>query len=98
MDSKFKVIVVGGGPVGLTAAHCLSRAAIDFVLLERRSTPTIQTGANLVLMATGMRILGQLGLADAMADVSSTLCYTTRQDHDGNDMWNSNFFKEFLQK
>ncbi|ROW08283.1 hypothetical protein VMCG_03175 [Cytospora schulzeri] len=32
----FKVIVVGGGPVGLIAAHSLSKAGIDFVVLERR--------------------------------------------------------------
>lgn len=58
----FKVIVVGGGPVGLTAAHALHAAGIDFVLLERRSSMVEKSGASLVLDPTTMRVMSQLGL------------------------------------
>ncbi|KAH6638662.1 hypothetical protein BKA67DRAFT_596432 [Truncatella angustata] len=82
----FKVIVVGGGPVGLTAAHALTRANIDFVVLERRSCIVIDAGASLVLVPMGMRVLGQLGLLDSLKKVSSPLPQIGRCDHNGNDL------------
>ncbi|KAJ5755732.1 FAD binding domain-containing protein [Penicillium manginii] len=43
----FKVIVVGGGPVGLTAAHALHHAGIDFVVLEARDSVVLDQGGQL---------------------------------------------------
>ena len=37
MDTE--VLVVGGGPVGLTAAHELRRRAVDVIVLDRRQEP-----------------------------------------------------------
>ena len=37
MDTE--VLVVGGGPVGLTAAHELRRRAVDVIVLDRREEP-----------------------------------------------------------
>ena len=91
----FKVIVVGGGPVGLTAAHALSRANIDFVLLERRSSPVIDAGSNLVLNPTGLRALNQLGLGSSLEEVSSSLSLIKRQDHQGNDIGDAYYFELF---
>lgn len=88
----FKVIVVGGGPVGLTAAHALSRANIDFVLLERRSSTVIEAGSNLVLNPTGLRALHQLGLGSALEEVSSSLSLIKRQDHEGRDIGDAYWF------
>jgi 2-polyprenyl-6-methoxyphenol hydroxylase-like FAD-dependent oxidoreductase len=34
-----EVLVVGGGPVGLTAAHELRRRAVDVIVLDRRPEP-----------------------------------------------------------
>lgn len=91
----FKVIVVGGGPVGLTAAHALSRANIDFVLLERRSSPVIDAGSNLVLNPTGLRALNQLGLGSSLEEVSSSLSLIKRQDHQGHDIGDAYYFELF---
>ena len=88
----FKVIVVGGGPVGLTAAHALSRAKIDFVLLERRPSPVIDAGSNLVLNPTGLRALDQLGLGSSLEKVSSALGLVKRQDHQGRDIGDAYWF------
>ncbi|OBS25088.1 hypothetical protein FPOA_05623 [Fusarium poae] len=88
----FKAIVVGGGPVGLSAAHALSRANIDFVLLERRSSPVIDAGSNLVLNPMGIRALDQLGLGDSLEKVSSTLGLVKRQDHQGCDIGDAYWF------
>ena len=88
----FKAIVVGGGPVGLTAAHALSRANIDFVLLERRSSPVIDAGSNLVLNPMGIRALDQLDLRAPLEKVSSPLGLINRQDHQGRDLGDAHWF------
>jgi hypothetical protein len=69
-SEPFRVIVVGGGPVGLTAAHALGQAGIDFVVLESRDTVTPQSGASLVLKPSTLRVFQQLGLEAATRAVS----------------------------
>jgi 2-polyprenyl-6-methoxyphenol hydroxylase-like FAD-dependent oxidoreductase len=63
-EKPFKAIIVGGGPVGLTAAHSFSRADIDFIVLEARNTCTPEAGSSLVLNPASMRVFHQLGLED----------------------------------
>ncbi|KAK7221637.1 hypothetical protein V2G26_009640 [Clonostachys chloroleuca] len=79
----FKVIIVGGGPVGLAAAIALAKAGIDFVVLERRPDIIIDAGSNLVMLPNGMRALYQLGLGDALDAVSSPLSGIECIDHQG---------------
>lgn len=62
--ANFKVVVVGGGPVGLILAHVLSKAGIDYVVLEGRPEVVKDVGASLVLGTDSMRVLSQLGLLD----------------------------------
>ncbi|KAI0023503.1 FAD/NAD(P)-binding domain-containing protein [Xylariomycetidae sp. FL0641] len=67
----FRAIIVGGGPTGLTAAHALGRAGIDFVMLEARDTVVPEAGSSLVLYPSTMRVFYQLGLKKA-AEAAST--------------------------
>lgn len=60
--SAFKVIIAGGGPVGLTMAHALTAAGIDFVLLERYHSFETDNGASVALWPHNVRLLDQLGL------------------------------------
>ncbi|KAI0146864.1 hypothetical protein GGR57DRAFT_516698 [Xylariaceae sp. FL1272] len=69
----FKVIVVGGGPVGLVAAHALHLAGIDFVLLERRDHVVDPSGASVVLSPPSMRILSQFGIQQEIEDAGAEL-------------------------
>lgn len=62
----FKIIVSGGGPIGLTVAHALSKANIDYVVLEGRDEIAVDLGASTILNAPTMRVMGQLGLIDRM--------------------------------
>lgn len=52
--------------MGLVAAHSLSKANIDFVVLEGRPEVVKDVGASLVLGADSMRLLSQFGLLDKL--------------------------------
>ncbi|KAJ4323558.1 hypothetical protein N0V84_004299 [Fusarium piperis] len=93
--SNFKVIVVGGGPVGLTAAHALTQANIDCIVLESRPSAIIDAGANLVMMPMGLQALGQLGLLGSLERVSTPLGQTERQDHQGQNIGDVQWFYYF---
>lgn len=75
--SNFKVIIVGGGPVGLFAALAFSSVGIDFVLLEQRENITIDVGACLAVTPATLRVFHQLGLLDQLLSIGSKL--ETRQ-------------------
>ena len=72
-NKPFKVIVVGGGPAGLTAAHALHLANIDFVVLERNDDVAVDVGASLVLGPQSMRFMQQLGLLDKLLSIGQKL-------------------------
>ncbi|KAL4812886.1 hypothetical protein BDW67DRAFT_169295 [Aspergillus spinulosporus] len=59
---NFKVIVVGGSIAGLTLAHSLDLAGIDYIVLEKHSDPLATVGGSIGLLPNGWRILHQLGL------------------------------------
>lgn len=80
---NFKVIIVGAGPVGLTTAHALSKAGIDFVVLERRQVVVEDVGASLVLAPQSLRIMSQLQLLDELNAISTNLVHATRYTMDG---------------
>ncbi|KAI1386891.1 FAD/NAD(P)-binding domain-containing protein [Hypoxylon trugodes] len=68
---NFKAIVVGGGPMGLTAAHALSKTGIDFVVLEREPVVVKDKGATLIVAPHTMRALSQFGLRDQLLSVAA---------------------------
>jgi len=63
------VVVVGAGPVGVTAALLLARRGIDVLLLDRHRAPYPQPRA-VHLDDESLRVLQAAGVADAFAAVS----------------------------
>ncbi|KAJ5155046.1 orotidine-5'-phosphate decarboxylase [Penicillium coprophilum] len=68
-----RVIIVGGSIAGLSLAHCLEKANIDFVLLEKKKEIAPQEGASIGIMPNGGRILEQVGLYNRIEELIEPL-------------------------
>src|SRR5256885_17081604 len=77
-----KVIVVGAGIGGLTAAIALHRDGHDVTVLERTRELT-EAGAGIGLWPNALRALDEIGLADAMQAVGAPFSSTVIQTKDG---------------
>jgi FAD dependent monooxygenase len=78
--SVFKVIIIGASVTGLTLAHCLHRAGIDYVVLEKHVEVHPPIGAAVAILPNGARIMEQLGIFHHVERKSSSiervhLCY-----------------------
>ncbi|XXH00682.1 hypothetical protein Hte_007032 [Hypoxylon texense] len=90
-SAPFRVIVVGAGVAGLTASHCLQKAGIDHVVLERRNEVAPAEGASIAMYPQGSRILHQIGCLKAVEEACrpDTLWWMNRPDGTthGEDLW-----------
>jgi len=83
INPHFRVIIVGGGPIGLTTALALSKAGIDFTVLEQRKTFGPNLGASIGFWPHGMRVLGQLGVLEKLQALGHEVRHVYIQDFDG---------------
>ena len=67
-----QVVIVGAGPTGLMAANQLLRFGIDFILIDSKSGPTIESRA-IAVTARSMELYQQLGLSDAIVENGSQM-------------------------
>ncbi|GAA2130609.1 bifunctional 3-(3-hydroxy-phenyl)propionate/3-hydroxycinnamic acid hydroxylase [Actinomadura napierensis] len=65
---RLPVLVVGGGPVGLTVANLLSAGGVPVTLVERNPATSDEAKA-ISLDDESLRTLQQAGLADAVLDI-----------------------------
>jgi FAD dependent monooxygenase len=49
MPQKFQIIVIGSSIAGLTFAHCLDHAGIDYLILEKHKDPEANLGGIIVI-------------------------------------------------
>ena len=69
---KVSVVIVGAGPVGLTAALLLARRGIDSLVLERHPAPYPLPRA-VHIDGEVMRILQEAGVADGFRGISRAM-------------------------
>jgi 2-polyprenyl-6-methoxyphenol hydroxylase-like FAD-dependent oxidoreductase len=58
-----QIIIVGAGPTGLMLANQLSRWGADFLVLDKKSGPTLESRA-LIVQARSMEIYEEMGLSE----------------------------------
>lgn len=97
-STGFKAIIIGGGPAGLTAAHALYLAGIDFLILEARESVVVDQGASLVLGPQSLRVMHQFGLLDKLRSISSEISHTKAFTLDGREFKNHTLLKTMRQK
>ncbi|KAJ5681295.1 hypothetical protein N7455_007604 [Penicillium solitum] len=83
-STPFKAIIIGGGPIGLAAAHALHLAGIDFVVLERRPAIFEDRGASLIVHPHTFRVLHQFGILDDLLPRGAELNHHLSFTADGN--------------
>ncbi|KAF7555060.1 hypothetical protein G7Z17_g2435 [Cylindrodendrum hubeiense] len=93
-ETKFRAIIVGGGPVGLGLAHSLSLAGIDYVLLESRNDVVENTGLGLALWPHSVRILDQFGLLEEGRKMQLPMKKKFNHWPDGSEISHSDLYEE----
>lgn len=63
ISSKWDVVIIGAGPVGLTLAMSLGRTGIDVLLLEREAGPPKEGRASTIHAST-LELLDELNIAE----------------------------------
>lgn len=89
----FKVIIVGGGLSGLGLAHCLTKAGIDFIVLERSDLLVPKGGASMALWPNNVRLLDQLGLLKGAEKIDCGIKYKQNVRKDGSVLQKSNMME-----
>ena len=93
----FRAVIVGGGVVGLTAAHIFSQAGIDFVILEKHRGAVPAHGTTLALWPQTVRIFDQLGLLEAAQSVLDFVSAEAVLSADDSRVWHRGTMSELLQ-
>lgn len=98
LPEKFRVIIVGAGPAGLSTAHALSLAGIDFIILERRSSILVDVGASLVLAPPSLRVMEQFGILHQLLSIGGEIQCGKSFDIDGNELAKSSSIQRMRKK
>ena len=65
MTQHDRIAIVGGGPVGLTAAYLLAQQGVPVTVIEREATPLVDYRASTFHAAT-LDVLEESGISDAL--------------------------------
>ncbi|KAJ2990432.1 hypothetical protein NUW58_g2949 [Xylaria curta] len=89
--NQFKVVIAGAGVAGLTLAHCLDKANIDYVLLDK-GVVAPSFGTTVTMQPHGLRMLHQLGLLEPILAQSDMMGGAHCRTPDGKSYASNDFF------
>ena len=98
MPSPLKVIIVGGSVSGLTMAHALHRAGIDYIVLEKGSEIAFNGGASIGLMPHALRIMDQMGMYEDILATTKPTGIATHRHMNGKPFSVSLFSRQILER
>lgn len=90
-QNPFKVVIVGAGVAGLTLAHSLEKANIDYVLLDK-GVVAPPWGISITIHPNGCRILHQIECLDAMSDQCTPMEAFYNRNSNGKSFMQDSFF------
>ncbi|KAI1422226.1 hypothetical protein F5Y12DRAFT_644711 [Xylaria sp. FL1777] len=93
----FRVIIVGAGLLGLTAAHMFAKTDIDFVVLEQHDNLMPEIGSLLSLLPHTFRLLDQLGIMDAVLPIAERVDLGVLMSAYDGSIWNEERFSQILE-
>lgn len=93
----FKVIIIGGGPVGLFLANSLQAAGIDYSLFEKRSAVAPSTAFGIFLMPQVTRMMEQLGLLESLKKVSHPMTGMVHRNENAEQLSEDQDYAAFTQ-
>jgi 2-polyprenyl-6-methoxyphenol hydroxylase-like FAD-dependent oxidoreductase len=97
MAESFCCIIVGGGPIGLIAAHSFSAAGLDWVLLEQEENLVMSNGPAMVMYPDTLRVMDQLGLLTKLSEIKSVVACTHTLTHQGVE-YNTSYSYEWSEE
>ncbi|POR35297.1 FAD-dependent urate hydroxylase [Tolypocladium paradoxum] len=93
-----RAIVVGAGITGLTAAHTLHKAGIDYVVVEKWPDAAPPAGASIGLFPSTLRVLQQLGLLEHVERLAEPFTDgASNRDPKGKLIMNSDLWGRFRE-
>ncbi|KAI1169354.1 hypothetical protein F5B18DRAFT_20040 [Nemania serpens] len=93
----FRAIIVGGGLLGLTAAHMFSKTDMDYVVLEQHEDLVPEIGSLLVLLPPTYRVLDQLGILDAVRPIIADVTRSVLMSAVDGTVWNDENLTQLLE-
>ena len=90
-ENPFKVLIVGAGIGGLTLAHALDKANIDYVLLDK-GVVAPAWGTSITIHPHGCRILHQIECLDAVSEECAPMGVFYQRNSSGKSFLQDNFF------
>ena len=90
-ENSFRVVIVGAGVAGLTLAHSLEKANIDYVLLDK-GVVAPPWGTSITIHPHGCRILHQIGCLDAVSAQCAPMELFKIRNSSGKSFMQDNFF------
>ncbi|KAI1366544.1 hypothetical protein F5Y08DRAFT_128731 [Xylaria arbuscula] len=93
----FRAIIVGGGLLGLTAAHIFAKSEMDYVVLEKHDTLMPTIGSLLSIMPQTFRVLDQLDILDPAISVMTDVDRNVLMSAEDATIWKSEKLVHLLE-